>query len=149
MTRWWKLNKFVLTTSGHFSQLALNFFLENKDVSGSFVVHAALCNRNCMCSTSCTKSFKKLNSLRIKLLRLEGETNTVHTTKQTSTTKSRHTGFLHFLIYYWSSELNEDFCQLLLCPDSTNSHLVIIYHEAIFVHLYTTVDALCNCIDHE
>ena len=37
-------------------------------------MHAALCNRNCMCSTSCTKSFKKLSSLRIKLLKLEGET---------------------------------------------------------------------------
>ena len=28
-TKWWKPNKFVLTISGHFSQLALNFFLEN------------------------------------------------------------------------------------------------------------------------
>ena len=52
-----------------------------------------------------------------------------------------------FAVYYWSSELNTDLCQLLLCPDSTNSRLVIIYGEVIFVHLYTTVDTLCNCID--
>ena len=55
---------------------------------------AALCNRKCMCLTSCTKSFKKTltnwkkirirqkgdlcNSLRIKLLRLEGETYNSH-----------------------------------------------------------------------
>ena len=39
------------------------------------------------------------NSLRIKLLRLEGETFNSHNKKQTSKTKSRHMGFLYFLIY--------------------------------------------------
>ena len=69
MRKWWKPKKFVLTIFlGIFLSLPTIFSWKShqlqrsldKGVSGSFLVHAALCNRNCMSSTSRTKSFKKL-----------------------------------------------------------------------------------------
>ena len=73
------------------------------------------------------------NSLRIKLLRLEGE-HSNHTTKQTSTTKSRHMGFLYFLIaaLSWYHKL-------------TSCHYLWWGYLCSFV--YTTLDTLCNCIE--
>ena len=87
------------------------------------------------------------NSLRIKLLRLEGETFKSHN-KANFNDKVQTHGLLILLNILLKFRIkNTDLCQLLLCPDITNSHLVIIYREVIFVHLYILLlDTLCNCI---
>ena len=73
--------------SGHFSQLALNFFLEDpisfnvlliKMYQGVFLVDAASCNGNCMCSTSCIKSLKNSNNLEKKLEAIRKEICAIH-----------------------------------------------------------------------
>ena len=87
-------------------------------------------------------------SLRIKLLRLEGETFKSHN-KANFNDKVQTHGLLILLniLLKFRIKKKTDFCQLLLCPDITNSHLVIIYREVIFVHLYILLlDTLCNCI---
>ena len=88
------------------------------------------------------------NSLRLKLLRMEEETFKSHNKANFNDKVHTHgLPYIYFLIYFWSSELKADFCQLLLRRESTNSHLVIIYREVIFVHLYILLlDTLCNCI---
>ena len=131
----WKPNKFVLTIFlGIFLSLPSIFFWKSRQLQRSLDKGV---------SGKRIRIHQKGNQFtKNKVVEIGGRS--IQFTQQSEL--QRHMGCLYFLIYCWSSELNTDFCQLLLCPDSTNSHLLIIYREVIFVHLHTTVDTLCNCI---